>query len=106
MTGAEDRWERLAGELEAADPAISRSTMMGLPCLRLDGAFFASLDKRTGGLIVKLDAADVSARIERGEGQPFAPAGKAFREWFATASTSEAEWRSLLADALSFARTS
>ncbi len=105
MTEAEARWEQLSGELEAADPAVGRSTMMGRPCLRLDGAFFASLDRRTGELVVKLDAADVSARIERGEGQPFAPAGKAFREWLATASTSEAEWRSLLADARSFART-
>ncbi|MFM2073098.1 MAG: hypothetical protein RLZZ623_3362, partial [Actinomycetota bacterium] len=26
-------------------PDVSRSTMMGLPCLRLDGAFFASLDR-------------------------------------------------------------
>lgn len=36
---------------------VSRSTMMGLPCLRTDGRFFASYDRRTGDLLVKLDAA-------------------------------------------------
>jgi hypothetical protein len=43
MSEGQALWERLSGELLATDPAISRSTMMGLPCLRLDGALeFAS----------------------------------------------------------------
>ncbi len=33
---------------------VSRSSMMGWPCVRVDGAFFASLDRRLGDLIVKL----------------------------------------------------
>jgi hypothetical protein len=89
--------------MEASDPAISRSTMMGLPCLRLDGAFFTSLDKRSGDLIVKLAAADVAERIERGDGRPFAPAGKVFREWLALVHGPEDVWRAALADALAFA---
>jgi len=36
--------------------------MMGLPCLRLDGAFFASCDRRTGDLLVKLPEAHVGGR--------------------------------------------
>jgi hypothetical protein len=36
---------------------VSSSTMMGLPCLRIDGQFFASYDRGTGDLLVKLDAA-------------------------------------------------
>lgn len=103
MTDGQARWDRLSEELVAADPAISRSTMMGLPCLRLDGAFFASLEKRTGELIVKLAADDVSARIARGEGHPFAPAGKVFREWLALEGGTEAVWRAALRDALEFA---
>jgi hypothetical protein len=39
-----------------ADPAVTRSTMMGLPCVRHDGRFFASLDRRSGALLVKLSA--------------------------------------------------
>ena len=98
-------WDQLSEELLASDPAISRSTMMGLPCLRLDGAFFASLDKRNGDLIVKLAADDVSSRIERGDGRSFAPAGKVFREWLAIDPGTDDAWRSALADALDFART-
>lgn len=37
-------------------PGVSRSRMMGLPCLRIRGRFFASFDRRTGDLLVKLDA--------------------------------------------------
>jgi hypothetical protein len=103
MTDGQALWEQLSGELLAGEPAISRSTMMGLPCLRLDGAFFASLDKRTGGLIVKLAADDVSARIARGEGHSFAPAGKVFREWLALEAGAEEVWRAALRDALEFA---
>jgi len=105
MTHARALWEQLADELEAADPGVSRSTMMGLPCLRLDGAFFASLDKRNDELIVKLAADDVAARVADGRGHAFAPAGKVFKEWLAVAAADEAAWRSLLADALAFART-
>ena len=98
-------WERLSGEFLTSDPAVSVSTMMGLPCLRLDGAFFASLDTRTGNLLVKLPATDVSERVERGEGSRFAPAGRVFREWIAIEPGSEAAWRAAMADALAFAAT-
>ena len=37
-----------------ARPGVTRSTMMGLPCLRLHSAFFASSDRRSGDLLVKL----------------------------------------------------
>jgi hypothetical protein len=105
MSASDGLWRRLTGELEAADMAVGRSTMMGLPCLRLDGAFFASLDKRNGELIVKLAADDVSARIARGDGHSFAPAGKVFREWLAVDGADESVWRAALEDALEFART-
>lgn len=105
MTPAQALWEALADELETADPAVSRSTMMGLPCLRLDGAFFASLDKRNDELIVKLEAPEVAARVADGRGHSFAPAGKVFREWLAIAVVDEPTWRAALGDALAFAQT-
>jgi hypothetical protein len=79
--------------------------MMGLPCLRLDGAFFASLDKRSDRLIVKLAADEVGACVADGRGLPFAPAGKVFREWLAIDASDEDAWREALNDALAFART-
>ena len=40
MTGEELFWELV--EPMYADAAVRRSTMMGLPCVRLHGRFFAS----------------------------------------------------------------
>ncbi|RVX43926.1 hypothetical protein EDD27_6637 [Nonomuraea polychroma] len=81
------------------EPAITRSTMMGLPCLRYDGRFFASLDRRSQALIVKLPRRRVAQLVEDGIGRPFAPAGKVFREWVALPDPGEQLWRDLLAEA-------
>ena len=43
------------------DPAVGRSTMMGHPCVRRAGRFFASFDPRADCLVVKLPA----ERVER-----------------------------------------
>jgi hypothetical protein len=85
-----------------ARPGITRSTMMGLPCLRIDGAFFASWDRRTGGLLVKLPQDRVRALIGEGDAQPFAPAGRTFREWAAVPPARVGAWPGLLDEALSF----
>jgi hypothetical protein len=79
-------------------PGVSRSTMMGFPCLRLHGDFFASWDVRAEQLVVKLDSSDVETLIYTGEGLPFAPAGRRFREWVAVSATSLARWPVLLED--------
>src|SRR5687768_8425719 len=64
-------------------PNVTRFTMMGLPCLRVDGAFFASWDRNSGALLVKLPGARVDELVEAGRAEPFAPAGRRFREWAA-----------------------
>lgn len=46
MTAEELFWDLV--QPMYADPAVQRSTMMGLPCIRFTGRFFASLDRRTG----------------------------------------------------------
>ena len=84
------------------DDHVSSSTMMGLPCVRVDGAFFASLDHRSGNLIVKLRANRVSELIDAGTGLPFAPAGRTFKEWVAVPEEDEETWSSLIAEARSF----
>ncbi|HEX9834044.1 MAG TPA: hypothetical protein VGA66_13380, partial [Mycobacterium sp.] len=70
----EARFWSFAEPLLAA-PFVTRSTMMGFPCLRVDGRFFASFDRQTGALVVKLPAARVDELIETGNAEPFAPAG-------------------------------
>jgi hypothetical protein len=82
-----------------ADPAVQRSTMMGLPCVRLDGRFFASLDRRTGALLVKLPIGRVQQLIAEGVGAPFAPAGRTFKEWVALPDPDRRRWRTLLTEA-------
>jgi uncharacterized protein (TIGR02453 family) len=97
MTGEELFWELV--EPMYADPAVRRSTMMGLPCVRLDGRFFASLDRHTGALLVKLPAERVAGLVAAGEGEPFAPAGRVFREWVAVPRPDRRRWRGLLGEA-------
>lgn len=46
---------------------VTRSTMMGFACLRLDGDFFASIDHRTGSLVVKLDEPTVDHLLDTGD---------------------------------------
>lgn len=97
MTGEELFWD--LAEPMYADPAVQRSTMMGLPCLRLDGQFFASLDRRTSALLVKLPQQRVAQLIADGIGEPFAPAGRVFREWVAIPKPDRRRWQHLLIEA-------
>jgi hypothetical protein len=86
-----------------AEPGITRSTMMGYPCLRANGAFFACVERATGHLIVKLPAHRVAALVAAGQALPFAPNDRTFREWAAFPVADPAEWRALLAEAREFA---
>ena len=94
-------WE-LAQQL-LAEPGITRSTMMGYPCLRANGAFFACVERATGHLIVKLPGQRVAALVAAGQALPFAPSGRTFREWAAFPVADPAEWRALLAEGREFA---
>ena len=87
-------WE-LARPLLDRD-GVTRSTMMGLPCLRRDGAFFAACDHTTGNLLVKLPENDVTTLIADGDAVPFAPAGRRFRHWAAITADLADTWPALL----------
>lgn len=93
---------------ELAEPLLAagaeKSTMMGHPCLRIDGDFFASMERRTGDLIVKLDAGTVTAMIEAGTAEPFAPNGRRFKEWALITNRDESQWESLLGEAMTFVK--
>ena len=75
MLPGEARFWDLA-ELLLGQPGVTRSTMMGLPCLRWNDAFFASCDRRTGDLLVKLAETRVDDLVAAGRAEPFAPAGR------------------------------
>ena len=57
--------------------------MMGFPCLRINGAFYARVKRSTGNLIVKPSADRVTELVASDVGIRFAPNGTAFREWVA-----------------------
>jgi hypothetical protein len=99
---ARDLYDELTDDL-LYDPAIGRATMMGYPCVRLAGRFLASYDDRTHCLVVKLPRDRVRELIEDGDGDPFAPAGKVFREWVSIPSPDPDLWRAVLAEAVNFA---
>lgn len=77
--------------------------MMGFPCLRRDGVFFASLDPVTTALIVKLPATRVTALVKDRSAESFTPNGRRFREWAAVPQTATETWAELLEEAWSFA---
>jgi hypothetical protein len=82
-----------------ARPGVTRSTMMGYPCLRLHGDFFASWNQAADHLVVKLDHESVRTLIRTGDGLVFAPAGRPFREWVAIPADHRHSWTEALSDA-------
>ena len=86
------------------DPAIGRATMMGYSCVRLAGRFLASYDDKAGCLVVKLPRERVTDLVEIGHGDPFAPAGRVFREWVSIPTVDRSLWQAVLAEAVDFAR--
>jgi hypothetical protein len=85
------------------DPAVGRSTMMGYPCVRRAGRFFASFDTRADALVVKLPRERVAELVADGTCEPFAPNGRVFREWATIAEPDPHVWERLLAEARDFA---
>jgi hypothetical protein len=97
----EDLFWKLADTL-LAQPAVTRSTMMGYPCLRVNGRFFACVERTTGNLVVKLPADRVNDLVSSGSGISFAPNGRVFREWVAVPIPDEGEWSAFLDEAMTF----
>jgi hypothetical protein len=100
---ARDFYDELTDDL-LYDPAIGRATMMGYPCVRLAGRFLASYDDKAGCLVVKLPRERVTELVEKGQGDPFAPAGRVFREWVMIPTVDRGLWQAVLAEAVDFAR--
>jgi hypothetical protein len=94
-------WE-LIDELRFENPQLEEGTIMGGRCARVAGEFLALVDFKGSGLVVKLPRNRVDELIASGAGQPFAPAGKIFREWVAIARCDPGVWEGLLREGISF----
>ena len=101
----EARFWDLAEPFLAERPNVTRSTMMGLPCLRVNGAFFASWDRTTGALLVKLPESQVDELVNTRRAEAFAPAGRRFREWAAIPTPRSRSWAALLDQAHTYVST-
>ncbi len=99
---AETLFWALAEELMADDPRVAESTIMNGRCLRVDKEFLALVDFKGSGLVVKLPKSRVQALIEQGVGEPFAPAGRVFKEWVAIPKTDRRRWKALLKEGIAF----
>jgi hypothetical protein len=94
-------WQ-LAAELQSEDPRIVEGTIMNERCLRIGKEFLALVDYKGSGLVVKLPSARVAELIESGIGQPFAPAGRVFKERLSVPKAGRRRWRALLREGIAF----
>lgn len=94
-------WD-IATDLQKRDPRVVEGTIMGGRCLRVGREFLALVDYKGSGLVVKLPAARVTDVIDSGVGQPFAPAGRVFKEWLSVPAVDRRLWMSLLVEAIAF----
>ena len=78
---AESLFWDLIDELREHDERVEEGTIMGGRCARVSGEFLGLVDYKGSGMVVKLPRNRVDELITQGIGQPFAPAGKVFREW-------------------------
>lgn len=95
---------------EIAEPFLANGeadegTMMGFKCLRHKGEFVVSLDKNTGGMIIKLPRETVGEMVASGEAQQFAPNGKVFKEWALINDYDENTGEAYVGQALDFAKS-
>jgi hypothetical protein len=94
-------WD-LVDELRFDDPRVDEGTIMGGRCVRVGPEFLALVGFKECGLVVKLPRERVADLIDEGVGQPFAPAGKVFREWVAIPIADRTRWLALLREGVGF----
>lgn len=91
-------FDRLSEELINSGDARP-GMMMGFPCLKIKGHYYACKDKRSSALIIKLSEKRVNALIISGEALPFTPAGQLFSLWAVMEVFHENLWRGVLREA-------
>jgi hypothetical protein len=101
MTAEKLFWS-LAAELRAADARLVEGTIMNGRCLRVGKEFLALVDYKGSGLVVKLPKARVAELIFAGAGEPFAPAGRVFKEWLSVPKPDRRRWLALLKEGIAY----
>jgi hypothetical protein len=97
---SDEFWDAAAPLL--AEEALEEGTIMGGPCVRSGREFVGMPHHKGDGIVVKLPRDRVDALIAAGEGAPFAPAGKVFKEWVLVEDHDEDRWIELLRESISF----
>ena len=100
----EDLFWALGAELMADDNSVVEGTIMNGRCLRVGKEFLALVDYKGSGLVVKLTEERVAEIITAGVGQPFAPAGRVFKEWVSVPKPDRRRWASLLREGVAVAK--
>jgi hypothetical protein len=99
---AQQLFWKLAVEWQSEDARIVEGTIMNGRCLRVGKEFLALVDYKGSGLVVKLPKARVAELIASGVGQPFAPAGRVFKEWLSVPTPDRRRWLALLREGIAF----
>jgi hypothetical protein len=101
-------WD-LAQQLFLEHPTLTEGRIMSHPCLRINGNFVAMTLTTSDGIVIKLPAERVHQLIQAGQGQPFIPNGKVFKEWLhltppnpAAPSDQAPLWLQLLQESIQF----
>jgi hypothetical protein len=102
MSAAEKLFWELAAELQKNDTRVVEGTIMNGRCLRVGKEFLALVDYKGSGLVVKLPKTRVEQLIASGVGQPFAPAGRVFKEWLSVPKRDRRLWQSLPLEGVTF----
>lgn len=98
----EEFWKLVGPLLESG--AVERGTIMGHPCVRAGGEFLAMPTSQQKAMVVKLNRTRVVELIEGGAGEPFAPAGRVFKEWVAIPYSRKPAWKDLLKEGAALRR--
>ncbi len=100
---SDEFWDAAAPLL--AEGVLDEGTIMGGGCVRARGEFVGMPHHKGPGIVVKLPKERVVELVEAGEGAPFAPAGKVFKEWVLVEAHDEDRWTALLAESIDFVRS-
>lgn len=86
------------------EDGVELSTMMKSPCLRYKRAFMVMMFERGNHLIIKVSPERVKKLIHEGKGKEFNFTKKRFKEWVLIPLKFRRQYKSLLLEALAYAK--
>jgi hypothetical protein len=92
-----EAWEALV-RTESGEPGVREGTMFGAPCLKTDSKVYVALIE--GVAVFKVSRERVEELLAESAADPFAPMGRAMKEWVRVPDT--ARWPALAEEARRF----